>query len=256
MNRKNWIWLAVGMIVAMVLLAPLPMFAKGKSGGGSPPGQVPTITVTTYVYNLNTNAATNYYVESDQSTDPGEYDNDSSTGVTSILIDNNAGTASITNGDWRLALGGNTANRYVDIKLVPDGSVTDVGLPTGYFNDQSGIETGCWSLGESMLTMASGTTMDCPMTLRLSTGATKSYYYRFGMGTSAAPGTNMVEITCNGVDSTDGGCNNWTIQPMTSGTQNPGETVALLKRICQSGHCTAADLGDYFLTFKFYITRP
>jgi len=99
---------------------------------------------------------------------------------------------------------------------------------------------------QSMYKMTAGSTIFCPMHFRL-----KDYNYRVDMGTTGENETERVQIYCNSADSA--GCKEWTIDPLSSTdyTTNPGRTRARLVNLN-----TGANMGNFYMTFHLYITRP
>ncbi len=105
------------------------------------------------------------------------------------------------------------------------------------------------TVGLSMYTMASGTHIVCPLN--------NNWWDSSGNEWSLDPGkywpeTTNVQITCNGVSTTDGNCNDWTIDP------DPLEGVEAVGRLSKTPphNKPPIDDGDFYMRFHIHITRP
>jgi hypothetical protein len=261
MKSKNWMRTVVGVIVVMGLFAPLPTFGKGKPSGGGGGGTASDIPVTFHAFDAG---AASYYVQGDDVTDffdgtSSEYDNGTDS-VTAVL--QAGGVNGISNGDGLLSL--QSSSRQLRITLSGDNAVpgTDPANspfgPQGYGYDNSILQISCTRANLSMLNMSEGQKNSCPMSIRLSTGQTKSYYYRLNIGPADPETSQAVQVQCNAVDQT--GCSDWYVDPIPTvdaqGNTSPGQAEAHLSTICTTGRCTATDEGDYFLTFHLHVARP
>ena len=113
-------------------------------------------------------------------------------------------------------------------------------------------------LGTSMLTMAAGSSMPCPLHIKFDY-AGGSYAVQMNPGASAgdpdgnAPETNYATITCTTPSSGSGACTAWTITPSAAGGQN---VAKLLKYVTSKGTTTAVNQGDFIFAFRIGVTRP
>lgn len=99
---------------------------------------------------------------------------------------------------------------------------------------------------QSMYKMAAGSTIFCPMHLKL-----YNFNYRLDMGTTGENETQRVQIYCNAADSA--GCKEWFIDPISDldYTTNPGKTRARLVNLSNG-----QNMGNYYMTFDIHVTRP
>lgn len=205
-----------------------------------------------------------------QSDGAGEYQNGVA-GVDSVLEVTSNGA--IPPGDWQLDLSSSTRKlRFtISTNAVPFGqpgyTVTPKPPFTGTLALSGKLENKCVNAGSplnvDMEEMAAGQVASCPAPLSFfyPTGK-RSNHYRFDM-TGNAPGaqdpeTTEILVTCNSVNTSDGFCDDWFIdpQPAADGNGNviPGTGIGRLVLVANSGALT--NLGDYYLTFHFHITRP
>jgi hypothetical protein len=163
------------------------------------------------------------------------------------------------NGDWEMDASA-SALRRVEIALTPANAAA-VGSP-GYTVSPKppfwgiGIEAAriidkCTEFGKSVLTLRPGQTISCPLLVRWDSRST----YRLDMGAPVeAPESTPAQITCNVAD--ESGCRDWFLDPLPStaadGTPIPG-AIARLVSVANNGSTT--NLGDFYMTFHFHVTR-
>jgi hypothetical protein len=123
----------------------------------------------------------------------------------------------------------------------------------------------CNLYGTSMLTLAPGATMPCPLHFgEVYSGGVK-YAVQMNPFTSAAdtayPETNYANITCVYPTSGAGPCSHWTITPSGTyvagnGTQYYRNVGALLKYATSKGKTTVVKEGDFYFSFAIGATNP
>lgn len=255
-------------------LALLLIIASTVTWAAKGPGP---ISVTSYISDIDANG-TPLSIESDGLLGPvnhtaGEYDNGQQS-ISSVL---EAGAVvNLPPGDWQLDTQGSTTRK---LRFVLGSNAVPFGQP-GYtvtpnppfFGMQTlagKLETKCidpnnTSQSMDMLTMTTGQVGNCPAPLSLFyPSGRQSKHYRFEMtgnvsDTFAAdPETTQILVTCNSVGG-DGHCNDWFIDPQpavdSNGNVIPGTGIGRLVVFANNG--AATNLGDFYLTFHFHITRP
>jgi hypothetical protein len=109
----------------------------------------------------------------------------------------------------------------------------------------------CTEFNKSVLTMTAGATMTCPLVVRWDMGGST---YRLDMG--FAPESTPAQITCSAMDV--GGCKDWFLDPIpvvnADGTVSAGTATARVESVAKNGSIT--NLGDFYMTFHFHVTRP
>lgn len=208
-----------------------------------------------------------YFLDQDASAVPytlqsdglGAYTNGTAN-VVSVLMANVYNN--LYNGDWEMDANASTT-RKVGITLSPDNAIS-AGSP-GYTVAPNppfwgkGLEAArlidkCTEFNKDVLTMRPGITITCPLGVRWDIG---SLSYRLNMaGESGAPETTPAQISCNSADSI--GCSDWYLDPVpvvnADGSVTPGRSIARLVSIARNGSTT--NLGDFYMTYHFHITRP
>jgi hypothetical protein len=109
----------------------------------------------------------------------------------------------------------------------------------------------------NMYQMKAGQTFQCPVIVHFFDS--NGYEYRIYMGPNWEPESTYGQVTCNSVDS-DGGCNDWYIDPIPSGyDQNgnpiPGQSIGRLVYFPAHSRNTVNE-GDYYFGHHFRVTRP
>ncbi|HLW81079.1 MAG TPA: hypothetical protein VKS20_03460 [Candidatus Acidoferrales bacterium] len=238
--------------------------------GSKAPGPV---SVTSYLSDADANGVPNT-IQSDGQFGPvhaveGEYDNGDQ-GVSSLLEVTDNGT--VPPGDWQLNLESSTRELRFTLgnNAVPAGqpgfTVTPQPPFTGTEELPGKLENKCvnttnGSQTMDMLTMTAGQVGSCPAPFSFfyPVSGKQSNHYALEMGGAAAgfPDTTEILVTCNSVG-TDGHCDDWFIdpQPATDANGNviPATGIGRLQLDNTNGSTT--NLGDFYLTFHFHITRP
>jgi hypothetical protein len=182
-------------------------------------------------------------------------------GVVSVLMANVYNN--LYNGDWEMDASAATSRRVAitlsSLNAVPSGSPGYTIPPKPPFSG-TGFETArlidkCTEGNKDVLTLRSGDAITCPLLVRWDYGSGASY--RLDMGTPIeAPESTSAQITCNAVDAR--GCNDWYIDPIPvvnpDGSVSPGKAIARLVLLAKNG--AATNLGDFYMTFHFHVTRP
>jgi len=255
-------------------LALLFVIAATVSWAAKGPGPV---SVSSYISDIDA-TGTPLSIQSDGLLGPvnhmqGEYDNGQQS-VTSVL--ESGAVVNLPPGDWQLDVQSSTTRK---LKFTLGGNAVPFGQPGftvtpnppffGTLTLAGKLENNCvdpTSAAQSMdmLTMTAGQVGNCPAPLSFFYPAgRKSNHYRFEMtgnvtGTFADdPETTQILVTCNSVGS-DGHCNDWFIDPQpavdSNGNVIPGTGIGRLVLVPNSG--ASPNLGDYYLTFHFHVTRP
>jgi hypothetical protein len=106
----------------------------------------------------------------------------------------------------------------------------------------------------NMYQMKVGQTFQCPVIVHFFDS--NGYEYRIYMGPNWEPESTFGQVTCNSV-ATDGGCNDWYIDPIPSYDQNgnpiPGVATG---RLVYFAKRTSVNEGDFYFRYHFHITRP
>jgi hypothetical protein len=166
------------------------------------------------------------------------------------------------NGDWEMDASASTM-RTVAVTLsldnaVPAGSPGYTVAPNPPFwgkgFEAARVFDACTKYNKDVLTMQAGTSITCELLVRWDDGGTS---YRLDMGTPLeAPESTAAQISCNGVDGV--GCTDWYIDPIPvingDGSVSPGRSIARLVSIARNGSVT--NLGDFYMTYHFHVTRP
>jgi hypothetical protein len=113
--------------------------------------------------------------------------------------------------------------------------------------------------GKSMLTLAPGQTMTCPLAIEFYSGGTQYYLHMnpgiTEQGTIQWPETNYANISCSFPTSRSGPCSQWILTPSGSYTIN-GVTQFANRTKLVRGLGGANDLGDFYFSFEFVVTNP
>ena len=186
---------------------------------------------------------TNYRVEGDSGS--GIYDNGVSS-VSSILQG--------SSGDWVLdSTTSKTRTVLVDLRApVPNSGAKLIfayeSLPTRVIVKCHEAITG------SFPAMKLNQTLSCPTGISFTYAGTQ-----YGLIMSSGPNsdvdyveTNNLQVTCTAASSTTDLCIGWTITPI----QQAGGTVENIARLRQPLKGGYANLGDFYLTFRFNVTNP
>lgn len=124
----------------------------------------------------------------------------------------------------------------------------------------------CNLLGSSLLTLAPGASMPCPLHVGFDYGG-GSYALQMNPGASAgdpegnAPETEYATITCTSPLSGSGPCVQWVITPsgtFTAGDGSVGQrnVARLLKYVTSKGKTVATNQGDFYLSFRITVSNP
>jgi hypothetical protein len=181
-------------------------------------------------------------------------------GVTSVLMANVYNN--LYDGDWQMDASA-SATRRVAITLSPSNAV-QAGTPGytvppdppfwGVGFEAARVFDGCTKYNKSVLAMQPGGAITCELLVRWNDGSSS---YRLDMGTPLeAPESTPARISCNAADAK--GCSDWYIDPIpvvnADGTTSAGSAIARLVSIAKGGAVT--NLGDFYMTFHFHVTRP
>jgi len=124
----------------------------------------------------------------------------------------------------------------------------------------------CNLYGNSMLTLAPGATMPCPLHVGSVFVGSDEYAVQMNPFTSADPNasypeTNFANITCTVPSSGVGPCTQWRITP--SGTFRASDNTLqfrnvgkLLKYVTINRKVTAVNQGDFYFSFAIGVTAP
>lgn len=253
-----------GLLVGLVA-ATLAFAAKGKGSAA--------ISVTSFVADADANGVQNM-IQSDGQFGPlhaieGEYDNGQQ-GVSSLL--EVTANGAVPPGDWQLNVESSTRMLRFTLgnNAVPPGqpgfTVTPNPPFTGTQELPGKLENKCVNTTNpaqsmDMLTMTAGQVGSCaaPFSFLYPASGRQSNHYVLEMGGAAGgfPDTTEILVTCNSVG-TDGHCNDWFIDPQpatdANGSVIPATGIGRLQLDHTNGSTT--NLGDFYLTFHFHVTRP
>jgi hypothetical protein len=273
MKSKNWIASAMGVIVAIVLLAPLPTFAKGKPGGGG--GSTSTGCSGKGGQSFNVTS-----IISGTTSDPFQLLSD---GLGTYSTYKNSHTDSVSSEiqsascDWVLDLG-NSTTRSVRLSLLYPVSSGEP-LPSGWQPDADsfvsipariitaceansantngstyGLSVGNMNLGDAPL--------QCGVWIKFFSGGT---VYGLSFNPAVHTGATWAQVACQGGATGSGSqCNSWTVTPGLdlngNAVQGPptdqntaiGELVQPSCNGCSGG----TPLGLYYVDFSATITNP
>jgi hypothetical protein len=173
--------------------------------------------------------------------------------VTSVLMANVLNN--LYNGDWQIdAMSSTVRTVAITLTPVPAGSPGYTVPPNPPFLSArvpAKLQTACTVGGKDMLTMTAGSTINCGLLMRWNDPNARGAFYRLNMAGPQAPNfseTSLLLIACNGADLV--GCKDWTLGPI------PATGIAQLDYITTKGQGSSSNLGDYYVTFSFHLTRP
>lgn len=235
----------------IALLAPVLVLGGLATAYGAKPTPCTDMSVTTTISDVDPNGNA-YTIASDGN---GSYFNGVDY-VTSILTCN--GYNGIKNGDWQFNKQVIVKHHRVNVRnLGVSLNTTDAIQPgdphyTAPANPPfwgteiryAYSEVKCTLLNQSMLTMAAGTAMTCPMIFSFFTASDAQYGLNPAHSFNNFPENTDVQISCNAVDS--GGCMDWFIEPIGS-LQAVGRLVP---------NADSSNQGDFYMRFKIRVTRP
>jgi hypothetical protein len=212
--------------------------------------------VTTLVFDVDSAIAPTLQIRSDGL---GSYLN--STSLTSVIQDIGAWLL-----DSRSPRNG-TRQLYLDFALPIAGSGPGGGqpvpVPSALYRVRAIAK--CNLYGTSMLSLAPGTSMACPLHIGFDFGgnsyAVQMNPYPSSGDPEGAPETNYVNITCTAPSSGTGPCIEWRITPSgtyprpdgSAGYRNVGR---LIKYVTNKGKTTANNQGDFYFSFAIRVTNP
>lgn len=243
----------ITLALAVFSIAALARAAKPSGGGGGkcPAGSVSQpksghclIPVTTIISDVDANG-----LPTDIGSDGlGPYPHGAN-GVTSYLTSN--GYNGIAFGDWQFDAYASTT-RLVSHSFDAEDAVqpgdpryTAPANPP-FWGTQlltSRVTVKCTLINKSMLTMAAGATITCPLINRFDVGNI-DYHLNAAKSFDGFPEVTDAQIRCNTADSA--GCNDWFIDPIDF-----GQAVG---RLVPTG--TTINDGNFYMRFHIHVTRP
>jgi len=229
--------------------------ATAALGKGQPPSN---LSVTTDFSSTDASGA----ITDLQSDGLGSY-SDGVSGVSNILTTN--GYNHQIWGDWQFDALNSTA-RTVNISFAnpiqpANGGTAVPNPPFTIKNVIAHVEDKCTQISNgnggwnNMYQMTAKQVFQCPLITHFFDS--NGFEYRIYSGPNWEPETTYVQVTCNTVAS-DGGCNDWNIDPIPSGydvngNPIPGKNVG---RLVYFGKRVTVNDGDYYFRLHFHITRP
>jgi len=133
-----------------------------------------------------------------------------------------------------------------------------VAVPTGYYKAQ--VSTECFHYNTNPTTMAPGSTISCPMSVRFDAGG-KTYTVHMNPRNANWAGTNPVTMSCIFPTSGTNPCSQWRITPSSS-VVNPDGSVTI-RSIGQldlvgtsKGSDTYTKQGQFSFSFSILVTKP
>lgn len=242
--------LTLPVLALTLMLFPAQNASAGCPNGGHPPRQT-DISVTTNVLDFDP-AANPYTISSDGG---GSYFNGVA-GVTSILTANTYNC--VATGDWQFnkpfSTKGKTvfSNRKMGLSLNTSDAIV-AGDPhytapanPPFWGTQilnSYAEVKCSLVFVSMMTMAANTARTCPMIFGFFTASNDKYGLSPAQSFNHFPEVTDAQVSCNAADSA--GCKDWFIEPI-------GSLQAVARLVPDGG----GNDGDFYMRFRFHITRP
>jgi hypothetical protein len=231
----------------------IALASKHSSASGCPKAgqQRTSISVTTEVIDLDP-SGNPYTISSDGG---GSYLNGAD-GVTSILTANTYNC--VPTGDWQFnkpfSVKGKTtySSRRMGVSLntsdaiVPgDPHYTAPANPPFWGTQvlRSYAEVKCSLVYVSMMTMAPNTAVTCPTIFAVYTASDQKYALSPAYSFNHYPEVTDAQVSCNSADLA--GCNDWFIEPIGS--------LQAVGRLVTEGD---ANDGDFYMRFKFHVTRP
>jgi hypothetical protein len=227
--------------VGIGVLVPRSSSAAGCPGGGKIRYD---IAVTTIVGDVDANGLPT--VISSDGQGPYRHGVD---GASSILTHN--GYNCIKHGDWQFDILGSTVraagHTFAEADAIQPGdpNYTAPANPPFWGTEllASRVTVKCTLIRKSMLTMAAGSTMTCPMINRFVVGNI-DYHLNAARSFDGFPEVTDAQIRCNTANA--GGCNDWSIAPIDF-----GQAVG---RLVPTG--SGINDGDFYMRFHIHITRP
>lgn len=214
------------------------------------PGDVP---VTTIVSDYDSGIASALQIQSDQL---GAYRNSK----TLVSVIQSVGT-------WLLDgypgyVRGATRRVYLGFNQPIAGSGPGGGAPTAPPSGdyQARVISKCESYGNSMLTMAPGSMISCPLHVHFDAGG-ETYDIAMNPDLPHATHTNPANVTCIFPTSGTSACSQWKIAPSgivvnPDGTLTYRNVAELHKTITSKGKTTMVHQGDFHLSFLIVVSKP
>ena len=226
------------------LTAPYMMPSLAKGGGGD-------LAVTSVVADADANVAPALQIRSDGL---GAYQNSSA--LSSIIQ---------TIGAWVLdsrTPRGGTRTLYLDfgrpIPATGPGGGDPIAVPNGLYRVRAIAK--CNAYGSSMLTLAPGSSMPCPLHVAFTSGgvdyAVQMNPSTTGANPDGAPETDYVTITCTAPTSGFGPCVQWRITPSGSSPAELRNVARLIKYVSAKGNTTLVNQGNFYFSFALTVTSP
>jgi hypothetical protein len=251
-SSKNSITILILSLAIALLL--LPGLLKGgkpqeaKVQGGTQNCSDAPVTSTLQITGQVTQSS-NYRIEGDGL---GSYNN----GVNSVSsIIQAANCTGGVSGDWILdATTSTTRTILIDLRQPVPGSGAQQIFSYEYLPARIIVKCGYYAIAGGFPAMKLNQTLSCPSEVRILFGGST---YRLAMTSGANaqpdyPETNNVQVACTAVSSATNQCVAWTVFPITQ-AGGTVENVARLQQIQKNGW---ANLGDFYVTFLFYVTNP
>jgi hypothetical protein len=173
--------------------------------------------------------------------------------VESVLEPQNSGT------DWLMSTYGSVykggSNRTVVIDLSEPVSFSNPPPPFTVAAVQAFLTAKCGSLrGIDLLKVANGATVQCGGAFHFL--ASNGNWYKLSARPDNYPDVTDMNVTCQAADSS--GCRTWSIRPDSLVTTGGDPNVKGVQRLLQFDPSTdrvLADLGDYYVSFAYTISR-
>jgi hypothetical protein len=173
--------------------------------------------------------------------------------VESVLEPQNSGT------DWLMSTYGSVfkggSNRTVLVDLTEPVSFSSPPAPFAVAAVQAFLAAKCGSVqGIDMLKIPVGSTAHCGGAFHFL--APNGKWYKLSARPDNYPDVTDMNVTCRAADST--GCSTWSIGPDSAVTTGGDPNVKGVLRLLQYDQATdtvLADLGDYYISFAYTISR-
>lgn len=172
-------------------------------------------------------------------------------------------------GAWVLELNSRTSTRslVLDFGQPVPGSGPSGGDPIAVASGPYMVRAiaKCNVYGTSMLTLAPGATMACPLHIAFGYNGS-SYALQMnpnptGADPDGAPETDWATVTCLTPTSGSAPCTEWTLTPSDTYTAEDGSVrrrnvARLIKYVTSKGTTTNVNQGDFYVSFAIRLTNP
>jgi hypothetical protein len=226
--------------------SPTPVVAFAKGGGGTTGGKD-----TRYPTTVTFSDSENGYPLLVQSDGNGAYVQTRE--ITNYLVQSSTGEST-----WQLTLYSGPrftpSNRTLFFSLTEPVSSSNPPPPFVQANATAHVIAKCWEINVNLLALPVAGVTECPGTMRFQ--APNGKWYRLAFQPNNYPEVDQIKLQCLSFDSL--GCKSWQATPggtALTGSDPNYKGVQKLVEIDPSTTAAIADLGDYYVSFRFVISR-